>query len=94
MGGLDRYSLKKKELLEDVDMYPTIIYPDTVRYLIFTLSAHTLEEMKNCKSLTAYNRFVSSWIKEIGTKSFENFGKVLLIGMASRRGVCKKYGII
>ena len=80
IGGVDPYSLQKREHDGDVEMHPKITYPDIVNYLILTISAYTMDDLKNYKSLNAYNQFVSGWIKEICIKSYENFGQVLLFG--------------
>ena len=62
---IDPYATNKKTWSTAVADYPIITYPDIVNYLQFTKSAYTNDELKNFKSLEAYNQFLSGWVKEI-----------------------------
>ena len=75
IGGCDPYSIKTNDLSDDISVYPGINYLDIVNYLLFTQSAYTSDELRNYKSLAAYNQFVSGWIREIHCKVFESWGK-------------------
>ena len=54
---IDPYATNKKTWSTAVADYPTITYPDIVNYLLLTKSAYTNDELKNFKSLEAYNQF-------------------------------------
>lgn len=62
---IDPYATNKKTWSTAVADYPTITYPDIVNYLLLTKSAYTNDELKNFKSLEAYNQFLSGWVKDI-----------------------------
>ena len=79
IGGCDPYSIKKNDLSDDINVYPGITYLDIVNYLLFTQSAYKSDELRNYKSLAAYNQFVSGWIREIHCKVFKKLGKTLVI---------------
>lgn len=49
----------------DLNLVPSITYPDICNYLVLTKSAYTLEEFKAYKSLDAYNFFVSGWVSNV-----------------------------
>ena len=47
MGGVGPYSLQKREVDGDVEMYQKITYPDIGNYLIFIISGYTMDELKS-----------------------------------------------
>jgi len=66
----DPYLIPKKEWSKDPKDFPEIQYPDIVNYLVNTVSAYTLNDMKAYKSLESYNQMVCGWVKEIGLITF------------------------
>ena len=62
---LGPYMETKKTWSTAVEDYPGITYPDIVAYLLFAKSAYTNEELRNYKSLEAYNQFVCGWVRDI-----------------------------
>ena len=88
---LDPYMETKKTWSTAVEDYPGITYPDIVAYLLFAKSAYTNEELRNYKSLEAYNQFVYGWVRDIsvmdssthnilvhGRVSIKLFGMIIL----------------
>ena len=53
IGNIDPYTLKKKELVESIDLYPAITYPDIVNYFLFAPSPLTSDELKFYRSLAS-----------------------------------------
>ena len=68
----DPYTDSKKTWSRAVEDYPGVSYPDIVAYLLLTKSAYTNEELKNYKSLEAYNQFVCGWVRDISLKKSAN----------------------
>ncbi|XP_028517658.1 uncharacterized protein LOC110248026 [Exaiptasia diaphana] len=66
--GLDPYTLKPSDYVEDLARLPAIEYPDIVNYLVLQTSWATNAQMKAYKSLDAYNFFVSGWVGSLLTK--------------------------
>lgn len=56
----------------DLDILPSITYPDVFNYLVLTKSVYTLEQFKAYKSLDAYNFFVSGWVSNTKWLAFNN----------------------
>ncbi len=77
MENIDPYTGSKKTWSRDVEDYTGITYPDIVSYLLFAKSAYTNEELKNYKSLDAYNQFVCGWVRDISVKKSSN-GNILV----------------
>ena len=78
----DPYTIKKDEMMTEIENFPSISYPDIVNYFLFALSPLTKEELKAYKVLESYNQFVCGWVKEVLMKEFSN-GKVLMTGRVS-----------
>ena len=66
----DPYTIKKDEMMTEIENFPSISYPDIVNYFLFALSPLTKEELKAYKGLESYNQFVSGWVKEVLMKEF------------------------
>ena len=58
INNLDPYTLKRKELNENIELYPAVTYPDMVDYFLFALSPLTSDELKCYKSLQSYNNCI------------------------------------
>ena len=78
---LDPYTLKRKDLMESIELYPPMTYPDLVNYFLFAPSPLTHDELKCYKSLESYNNFLQGWVQWIGVRKFD--GKSLLFGRVS-----------
>lgn len=63
--GNDPYLIPKKDWSSDSSRLHAITYPDIVTYMVFSISAYTLDEMKAYKSLEAYNQFVCGWVRDV-----------------------------
>lgn len=63
VGGLDPYE-DKLSWSQDVNVLPTVTYPDIVHYLLFSPSPYTKDDLKAYKSLEAYNQFVCGWVRD------------------------------
>ena len=66
-----------------------ITYPDIVAYLLFAKSAYTNEELRNYKSLEAYNQFVCGWVRDISVMD-SSIHNILVHGRVS----IKLFGMI
>ena len=42
----DPYTIKKDEMMTEIENFPSITYPDIVNYFLFALSPLTKEELK------------------------------------------------
>ena len=80
---LDPYTLKRKELNENIELYPAVTYPDMVNYFLFAPSPLTSDEIKCYKSLQSYNNFLQGWVQWIGVRQFAEKGISLLFGRVS-----------
>ena len=85
----DPYTLQKRDLVDNIEFCPNISYPDIVNYLLFVPNLVTSEELKNYKSLEAYNHFVCGWLKQISLKLFEDGQVCLLIGRVNIAAISK-----
>ena len=85
IGGIDPYTIKKSDFISDVQLLPSISYPDIVNYLIHTPSSYTLDELKAYKSCEAYNYFVSGWVREVTTKLFDELPQCSVINLSLTR---------
>ncbi|XP_052798725.1 uncharacterized protein LOC128230474 [Mya arenaria] len=65
IGGLDPYDSSLK-WSTDVDILPSVTYPDIVNYLIFTPSRFKIDDLKAWKSLEAVNQLCFGWVRERG----------------------------
>ena len=68
--GSDPFEIPRKELKDDVDLWPSVTYIDVGMYLLFSKSAYTEEQLKNYKSLKCYQNFINGWVREILVKNF------------------------
>ena len=80
INNLDPYTLKRKELNENIELYPAVTYPDMVNYFLFAPSPLTSDELKCYKSLQSYNNFLQGWVQWIGVRQFAEKGISLLFG--------------
>ena len=66
----DPYTIKKDEMMTEIENFPSISYQDIVNYFLFALSPFTKEELKAYKGLESYNLFVdgSGHLKVLGTQ--------------------------
>ena len=46
IGNIDPYTLKRKELVESIDLYPAITYPNIVNHFLFAPIPLTSDELK------------------------------------------------
>lgn len=63
IGGCDPYEANFA-WTKNVDIFPSVTYPDIVNYLLFTPSAYSADDLKSYKSLEAYNQFVCGWVRD------------------------------
>ena len=68
INNLDPYTLKRKELNENIEIYPAVMYPDMVNYFLLAPSLLTNDELKCYKSLQSYNNFLQCWVQWIGVR--------------------------
>lgn len=87
IGGTDPYEVKDNELSKDVSFLPGVANMDIIQYLIFTPSPYTKEELKNYKSLDAYNQFICGWVSGVCARIQE--GKVLVKAKVSK--LCQEF---
>lgn len=64
--GLDPYTVSKDALVYDVEALPKITHHDIINCLVFNPSRFTMEDMKDCKSLEAYDMFFRGWVRDLG----------------------------
>ncbi|KAK7151618.1 hypothetical protein R3I94_008072 [Phoxinus phoxinus] len=62
---VDPYDLVAQDWITDPDALPPLTYPDIINYLVFGLSAYTLQEFKSYKSLEAHEQFCSGWVQDL-----------------------------
>ena len=62
---MDPYEIGHRSWKYDLSLYSAKTYPDLVIYLSNTPSPYTLVDFKAYKSLEAFNRFLSGWVREI-----------------------------
>ena len=68
IGGQDPFGLKKEEWSQDPDVFPPLTYFDMVNYLVYGSNPlYKDNEFKNYKSLDAYDRFTSGWVRNVET---------------------------
>ena len=72
----DPYTIKKDEMMTEIENFPSISYPDIVNYLLFALSPLTNEELKAYQGLESNNQFVPGWVK--WQSSYDRAGKYIL----------------
>lgn len=75
INNIDPYNIKDWET--DSDKLPAICYGDIVNYLVYGVSAYTLEEFRAYKSLEAFNQFACGWVKKIQMKQIGCYSVVL-----------------
>ena len=76
INGVDPYTISKGELCFDVNLFPSITYPDIANYFLFSPSPLTREELKAYKGLESYNFFVSGFVRDVG---FKEIGDIFVI---------------
>ena len=64
--GLDPYTVSKDDLVYEVEALPKITHLDIINCLVFSPSRFTMEDMKDCKSLEAYDMFFRGWVRDLG----------------------------
>ena len=74
--------MKRSNFEDSMALFLGIEYPDIVNYLVLKTSWFTHQQMKACKSLDAYNFFVSGWVNGVLAKELEG-DKVLLFSRVS-----------
>ena len=73
VGDLDPYKIRDKDWNSDLNVLPDITYIDLVNYLIFHPSPFCeLKDFENYKSMEAYDRFVSGWVRDVRVYVFED----------------------
>lgn len=65
INNIDPYDLAAQDWITDPDALPPLTYLDIVNYLVFGLSAYTLQEFKSYKSLQAHEQFCSGWVQDL-----------------------------
>ena len=65
--GMDPYEIGAKEWGKSADLLPPLTYPDLVNYLVFGVSAYTMQQFKAFKSLEAHQQFVNGWVHDLLT---------------------------
>ena len=66
INGLDPYTIPNEAIAYDVQALPKITHGDIFNYLVFSPSRFTIDDMKDCQSLEAYNAFFRGWVKDVG----------------------------
>ena len=64
--GLDPYTVPNEAILHDIEALPKITHRDIFDYLLFSPSRFTIDDMKDCQSLEAYNAFFRGWVRDVG----------------------------
>ena len=65
LSGDDPYELEGYST--DVNLLPSVTYPDIVNYLLFTPSPYTLDDLKCFKGTDAYKQWISGWVSGLST---------------------------
>ncbi|KAK7088554.1 hypothetical protein V1264_022462 [Littorina saxatilis] len=76
LNGCDPYELGDKEWSVDAEKLPQLTFGDMLTYLVFGVSAYTLEQFKAHKSLEAHNQFTNGWVHELKMVSPERCDNV------------------
>ena len=80
--GTDPYKvLSSKEWTCDPECLPAISYPDIVNYLVFQVSAFTLEEFRSYKAMDSNKWVVLGWVKDV--RSLEINKSILITSRVS-----------
>ena len=79
IGGIDPF--QAGNIGELNDGLPDADTADLVSYLVLQTSFITTKQFKGCKSLEAYNQFVSGWIKDVQNRKV--CGKHLIMARVS-----------
>ena len=92
INNVDPYNLTAKDRIQDPDALPPLTYPDIVNYLVFGLSAYTLQEFKSYKSLAAHEHFLSGWVQDVFIHQPDNSENTIVL--AEERYRPKRYSNI
>ena len=79
--GTDPNKVLPKEWISNPECLPGIAYPDIVNYLVFQVSAFTLDDFKSYKALDSYKWVVLGWVKEV--RSLEINKRILITSRLS-----------
>ena len=58
---------KTRILLNGINYFPAITYPDIVNYLVFGTRPFSAEDMKAYKSPDTYNQVLEGWVIDVKT---------------------------
>ncbi|XP_070547277.1 uncharacterized protein [Ptychodera flava] len=86
---IDPYTLQNKQLSPDPKRFPEVQYPDIVNYLVLQTSFCTGEQVKNWKSMDAYNFFISGWVQPLFSKTLTG-DKILILGRVNHSQRCRE----
>ena len=64
--GLDPYTVSSDAIARDVEALPRITHHDIFNFLLFSPSRFSIDDMKDCENLEAYNTFFRGWVREVG----------------------------
>lgn len=64
--GLDPYTVSNEAIAYDVGALPKITHHDIFNFLVFSPSPFTIDDMKDCQNLEAYNTFFRGWVRGVG----------------------------
>ena len=79
IGGIDPF--QPGNVSKSQDCLPNVDASDLVSYLVLQTSFITAKQFKACKSLEAYNQFVSGWVKDVCNRKV--CGKYLITARVS-----------
>ncbi|XP_049459045.1 uncharacterized protein LOC125905196 [Epinephelus fuscoguttatus] len=79
LNNVDPYDITAKDWSQDPAVLPPLTYPDIVNYLVFGLSAYTLQEFKSYKSLEAHEQFCSGWVQDLLIHKPENSANTVAV---------------
>ena len=65
LSGNDPYELEG--FSANVNLLPSVTYPDIVNYLLFTPSPYTLEDLKCYKGTDAHKQWTGGWVSDLST---------------------------
>ncbi|KAK9958524.1 hypothetical protein ABG768_008314 [Culter alburnus] len=64
---IDPYDLPVTEWTKNPEALPPLTYPDIVNYLVYGISAYTMQQFRSFKSLEAYQQFCCGWVQDLQT---------------------------
>ena len=73
IGNTDSYSAPNSDFSVKIDDFPSICYPDIVKYLVFSPSPFSPDDMRAYKSLEAYSQVIEDRVRNVKVITTESF---------------------